>query len=206
MCVLARWVAEHRVSQPRERQLNTLYLQAQLSQREWAAVRACSVWLWTSGVRRTVPRTYRVGDMQCPSVWSTATTSTSLLLLLLVILTFIATSQQQTEVPSSSACSQNIQIGHTRSARDLVKRKIFRDKRDHLIRRRRYITYTGPVSVQYRYTPVQDCAGWTYYRPYPINCGSCQPVPVRPPLPPPHRPAYTGSAKNWHGPKHGESY
>lgn len=81
--------------------------------------------------------------------------------------------------------------------KSLAKRRIISDKREHLSRRRRYVQ-----EVQYRITPMQNCAGWTYYQPYPIECGGCEPVRYRPQSP--YQQVYRGPAKTWHGPRYGE--
>lgn len=74
-----------------------------------------------------------------------------------------------------------------------LRRKIFKDRYEHLTRRKRYVVCG---SSQYRYRQIPNCVGWTYYRPYPVNA-NCEPAPSY---------TYSGSAKTWLGPKYGESF
>lgn len=94
-----------------------------------------------------------------------------------------------------------------------LRRKILRDRNVHLSRRKRYVC--GSPAQQYRYQQIPDCVGWTYYRPYKVNCktspvarihiqtypSNCQPITPKPTIY-----TYTGPAKTWYGPKYGESH
>lgn len=101
-------------------------------------------------------------------------------------------------------CSPEKVQPRTDERRTLLQRRILTERRAHLSRRRRYVQRSSG-GVQYRFTPMQNCAGWTYFQPYPIDCGSCIPVSVRVPQSP-QAPAhvYNGPAKTWRGPKLGK--
>lgn len=83
--------------------------------------------------------------------------------------------------------------------KNIVRRKILRDKLDHLTRRKRYVVCGS--AARYRYQQIPNCVGWTYYHPYPISC-NCEPVSTLPSS----ATSYSGPAKTWFGPKYGESF